>query len=104
MRIFRKTVVALSVLCASPCFADANLEAVPTAWRLQQYVGSSVNAYYTGSPCTSGLLQLGGSVSADEKNRFWSLVLTAKATGKSVGIYYETTSGSCNITSFYTAN
>jgi hypothetical protein len=77
---------------------------VPTGWRLQNYVGGAVSLYYTSSPCGSGLLLLGAGASADEKNRLWSLVLTAKATNKSVGIFYETTSGSCNITSFYTAN
>ena len=102
--ISKFSLVMLAVLVPTAAFADANIEAVPTAWRLQNYTGSNMNVFYAGSPCIYGSLVLGASVSADDKNRFWSLILTAKATGKTVGIFYETTSGACNITSFYTAN
>jgi hypothetical protein len=104
MRIIRRALLALSVLCASPCLADAYIEAVPTTWRLQNYIGSNMYVWFTGSPCAGGSLVLGASVSTDDKNRFWALVLTAKASQKTVGIYYETTSGVCNITSFYMPN
>lgn len=95
-------IVAAALLgVATPAYADALIEAVPTNWRLQNYVNSGVTAYFTGSSCISGGLSFGPSATSDDKNRFWSLIMTAKALGKTVGIYYETTSGLCQITSFY---
>jgi hypothetical protein len=41
------------------------------------------------------------SATADEKNRFVAMVTTAKAAGKYMGVFYETVSGNCQITSFY---
>jgi hypothetical protein len=94
--------IATAILFGSDtAFADNNIQGSPASWRLQNYVGGLVSIYYSGSTCTNGLLNLPASSSADERNRLWSLVMTAKATGSTVGIFYETTSGNCNITSFY---
>lgn len=102
MKRLLKTVLATSALSAAqPALADTVIEVVPTGWRLQYYVGGDLYLYYTGSPCTSGQLHL--STTDAEKDRLWALMMTAKATGRSVGIYYETGSGTCNITSFYMA-
>jgi hypothetical protein len=61
----------------SGALADA-IEAVPTAWRLENYVGTTgVAAWYTGSTCTNGGLGFNASATVDDKNRFWSLVMTA---------------------------
>lgn len=102
-----KLVKAMSVLLffagSTRAFADTLIEAVPTGWRLQNYIGGTVTVYYTGTSCVSGSIQLPASATADEKNRFYSLVLAAKVAGKTVGIFYETTSGNCQITSFYAA-
>lgn len=78
------------------------IEAVPTAWRLENYVGATgIAAWYTGSPCATGNLSFNSSATADDKNRFWSLVMTAKVSGKPIGVAYVNVSGSCQIVSFY---
>lgn len=87
-------------LSSVPCLADAYVEAVPTGWRLQSYVSSGTYLYYTGSSCTSGYLQA-SAMSEDDRNRLWSTILTGRALGKAVGIFYETASGNCGITSFF---
>ena len=74
----------------------------PTNWRLQDYVGSSVDVYFTGSAassCTSGLMQMPSTATTDEINRFWSLILTAKTTGAKVGVIYD--SVTCLISTFW---
>jgi hypothetical protein len=101
MTHYKSAVAALLLAIGSPVYADNNIEAVPTGWRLQNYVSNGVNIYFTGSSCVYGGLSFSASATSDDKNRLWSMVLTAKATGKAVGIFYETVSGNCNITSFY---
>ncbi|WP_334186008.1 hypothetical protein [Novosphingobium sp.] len=79
--------------------------AVPTAWRLENYVdGHKVMLWFTGAPqCTNGNLS-GSGMSQDDYNRLWSLILTAKANSKPVSIRYTVTNGTCNIVSFLTDN
>ena len=80
--------------------AEAYITAVPTAWRLQQYINTGSNVetvWFTGSPCSNGNLSL-GTVTEAEKNRFWALVLSAKLSSRAIFVYYETTN--CTITSF----
>ena len=92
----------LAALVTAPAInaAEAMLTAVPTAWRLQQYInsgGTAETVWYTGSPCGSGNLSLGTATEA-EKNRFWALVMAAKLSNHSIFVFYETTN--CTITSF----
>lgn len=106
MRInkFFQAIVALGFTTTIPLSAVRAdiIEAVPTAWRLENYVGATgVAAWYTGSPCTTGALSFNSSATADDKNRFWSLVMTAKVSGKPIGVAYTNVSGSCQIVSFY---
>jgi hypothetical protein len=103
-RILRNLVLfpMLALAICVPALADANVEEDVQNWRLQNYVSNTVSAYFTGSSCTYGMLTFPSTASADDKNRFWALVLTAKTTGKKVGVFYETTSGTCQITSYYT--
>jgi hypothetical protein len=88
-------------LSAAPAFADNSIEAIPTGWRLQNYISNTIQIAFTGSICINGSLNFSASATSEDKNRFWSLILTAKATGKAVGVFYETVSWNCNITSFY---
>lgn len=81
--------------------ADVNIEQVPTSWRLQQYGPNSAAAYYTSSSCTSGQITVPTSYSAEDISRFWATVLTARALGLVVGIYYDNTTPACFITSYY---
>jgi hypothetical protein len=90
------------ILASGPAWADSVIYAVPTNWRLQNYIGTQgIVAWFTGSSCGNGALNLSSSSTSDERNRFWTLVLTAKVSGKAVGVYYETATGTCQITSFY---
>lgn len=100
---FRALVASGLVALAPLSAAQAeSLDAVPTAWRLENYVGATgVAAWFTGSTCTNGGLGFNSSATADDKNRFWSLVMTAKVSGKPIGVIYTNISGSCQIASFY---
>ena len=85
-----------------PASADTEIYASPASWRLQNYIGGSgLVAWFTGSSCTIGLISFSSGATNDDRNRFASMVLSAKLSGKSMGVFYETTSGSCQITSFY---
>ena len=81
---------------------NISLVAVPTAWKLQNYIGDIVVIYYSSSPCTSGKLNLPSNATTDDKNRLWSLIMTAKISGKEVQIYYDNSEvpSKCTITSF----
>lgn len=98
-RLLEMILATSALFAAAPALADTSIETVPNGWRLQNYVGGDLKIFFTGSPCGAGQLRLAGT--DEEKNRLWALILTAKASGKSVGIFYETSSGACNITSFY---
>jgi hypothetical protein len=97
------TLSALTLFAAPTAFADAFFEVSPAAWRLQVYIPDLVVAYYTPSPCVGGSITFSSNATQDDRSRFYALVLSAQATGKKVGVYYETVSGGCQITSFYTA-
>ncbi|MDV6331303.1 hypothetical protein [Asticcacaulis sp. 201] len=77
------------------------VEAVPSKWRLQNYIGGNVRVYFTGSTCDYGNITMPASSTAEELNRFYSTVMTAKATSKTMGIYYIYDGSSCFVTSFY---
>ena len=96
------TVFAATPIFSSAAMADTEIVGVPTNWRLQNYIGSQgVVTWYAGSTCSNGMLNFSPSSTADERNRYFSLILTAKMSGKQVGVYYETASGLCQTTSFY---
>ena len=82
-------------------WADINIEQVPTAWRLQQYGPNSAVAYYTASTCAGGQLSVPTNYSADDISRFWATVMTARALGQVIGIYYDNSTPACYITSYY---
>ncbi len=79
----------------------ANIEAVPSAWRLQDYSDGSISIYFTGSPCPSGHLVLQSTVSEGVKERLWSTVMAGKLAKQPVGIFYRVEGGSCIISNFY---
>lgn len=93
---------AYALLFNSPALAESHILAVPNNWLLQNYMNASgVVSWFTGSSCNNGLITLPPSATDDDRNRFFSLILSAKISGKAVGVYYETVSGSCQISSFY---
>ncbi|KRA63874.1 hypothetical protein ASD79_21520 [Caulobacter sp. Root655] len=93
--------LASALLAASPALADNYFEAVPTGWKMQNYVPNNLITYYTGTACYAGQISFGPNATNEDKNRFYSLVLTAQTTGKKIGVFYETVSGSCQISSFF---
>lgn len=102
--LHRAVAVALGLGAVSATAMADNYEAVPTGWRLENYVAShTVTLWYTGAPgCMGGHIE-GAGMSQDDYNRLWSLILTAKSTNQKIGIFYTGSGGNCTITSFYTA-
>jgi hypothetical protein len=101
-KIFALALSALALSSAPAAWADANIEASPAGWRMQNYAPNTLLVHFTGSPCQYGTLSFPANATNEDRNRFYALVLSAATTGKKVGVYYETVSGSCQITSFYT--
>ncbi|WP_145727903.1 hypothetical protein [Nitrospirillum viridazoti] len=79
--------------------ASGFVEEVPTKWRLQDYIPHVVVWFTSASQCPNGQLNLPSTASADLIERFWSTVMTAKVTGKKIGVTYD--SSSCTITDYY---
>ena len=73
---------------------------VPTGWLVQNYVPGSVVLWFTPSNCPSGLLQLPASATASDHARLYSTVMAAKLTNSKMFLYYESSGGSCQISSF----
>lgn len=72
---------------------------VPTAWRPENYTGNGVVAWFTSAACSNGnQIHFGSDATTDDKNRFWSVAMTAKIASKKVFVYYDSTT--CNIVSF----
>lgn len=99
--LFRYLVgLVVLLIGATPAMAD-NIFDYPINWRLQNYVSDNrVVVFFTGvQNCPSGELSLSNATDA-QKDRFWSIVMTAKITNKRVGIFYT----GCVIDSFYLEN
>ncbi len=88
---------ALSISAPSHA-AVVHLYEVPTAWKLENYVGGVVTTWYTGATCPDGRLNLPSSASTDEVNRYFALILAAKISSRMVFVRYDNVS--CNIESF----
>lgn len=96
----KKLIAGNLILWVSSASMAESMYAVPTAWRLENYIGDGVVAWYTGSTCTNGKLGFGDGASLDDKNRFWSVVMAGKTSGKRVFVYYNEESSNCDIVSF----
>lgn len=81
--------------------APRELKEVPKNWRLQNYIGDGVNAWYTlsgpQSACLSGNLHFAAATN-DDRDRFWKTVTWAKLAGRKMIVFYESTT--CAISSF----
>ena len=101
--MYRKIVfVALCFVFSHAYATDMSIDTVPTSWRLQNYSGDKVVAFFTGSACESGRLDFRSDATLGDKNRFWSVVLTAKVANKPVVVYYDASGApsQCLISSF----
>ncbi|HEY9692822.1 MAG TPA: hypothetical protein V6D15_11485 [Oculatellaceae cyanobacterium] len=103
--MLRKLLVLVPIVAAlniTPAFAQAIIIfAVPTDWRLENYPGSNITLWNTGSNCASGKLSFPSTATEADKNRLFSMIMLAKATSRPAGIYYINTNGNCVIQSFY---
>jgi hypothetical protein len=74
----------------------------PTVWRLENYPGSAVTAYFTSSTCPSGQVTFPPAATTADMNRFWATVSVAKTTGRKMFLYYEAANApsTCTILSF----
>lgn len=96
------TSALIALTCPQAAAADASIEAVPTAWRLENYnSGMDLAVWFSGSSCSNGKLTFPPTATNDHRNRFYSLILSSKAMGKKIGVFYETSTGNCQMTSFY---
>ena len=78
------------------------IEAVPIGRLLQDYMDGNASLYFTRLPSPRGYgnrMLVGRSTHRDSVNRLWSVIMTAKVSGKMVGTFYNPTT--CQIQSFY---
>lgn len=96
----KKFLLASALVTASTgCFAQIlQLDVVPTNWKLENYMNDNIVVWYTESVCQNGKLTFSDNATTQDKNRFWSTLLSAKATNSEVFVRYESTT--CNIESF----
>jgi hypothetical protein len=97
----------LSFILFSLCFGSAHgvmtqITSSPSSWRLENYAGGPVVAWFTSSTCASGQVSFGSSATVADFNRFWATVSIAKTTGKKMFLYYENANApaTCPIISF----
>jgi hypothetical protein len=74
--------------------------AIPSTWRLENYVSDNVVLWYTGSTCANGLMKLPVSASKADRDRLWVTVSLGKSSDKKVFIIYYPQSTTCEIISF----
>jgi hypothetical protein len=92
--------ITWSLFAASSARCADSLVEVPTDWRLENYLGNSVVSWLPRIICDNGMRQLhfDSSATNDDKNRYWSTVLSAKFAGKKIFVIYD--KPTCNIISF----
>jgi hypothetical protein len=79
---------------------EVQIAAVPTAWRVQNYVPQTVVLWFTGSTCINGQLTLPGTAVKADSDRLYATVMMGKAAGKKVYLYYTASAGGSLINSF----
>lgn len=91
-----------SLVCTSAVASIRIIEAVPSGWKLENYVNSdsgTVVVWYTGSACNGGRATLVGT-DVSQKDRFWAVIMAGMVKSKKVFVYYDDSTSDCNITSF----
>jgi hypothetical protein len=95
---------AACALLATASLAQAQttgpLSAVPTAWRVENYVPDNVALWFTGSSCASGQLIMPANATKADRDRLYATVMAGKAAGKPVFVYYTASGTNCTIVSF----
>ncbi|WP_146029829.1 hypothetical protein [Erythrobacter sp. SAORIC-644] len=78
--------------------ASTMVQIVPNSWRLENYQGNRVVVWTNGSTGNCARLDLHSSWSEDDRNRFWSTIMTGKAGQKMVFVFFDDVT--CEIISF----
>lgn len=78
--------------------AARELNGVPTGWKLENYPGGSVVVWHVAPECANGRLTLPASTTTDDKQRLWSVVLSAIVANHKVFVTYDTKT--CVLASF----
>ena len=76
---------------------------VPTGWKMENYFGGNLVVFSSGSACKNGRLSFPSHATVHDKNRFWSLILSSKATKSKVFVIYKDDS-LCTLVSFATVD
>jgi hypothetical protein len=87
---------ALQASAAMAATVSATL--VPNGWILENYSGNEVTVWTNGTTGACARLNLGASWTSDDRNRFWSTIMTGKVAQKTVFVYYDDTT--CQLVSF----
>lgn len=93
--------IALSGVASA---TTVGIDAIPTGWRLQNYVGSGIALWGAPAPeCVitannTTKLDMPSTTASDDKNQFGAIMLSAIITEHKIHIEYDNTT--CAITSF----
>jgi len=86
-------------MCNCASAAETYISAVPTSWRLQNYIPDTPRLYFSGSDCGPySMLAMPTNATKADRDRLYNTIMAAKLTKKPVFIYYESTT--CTINSF----
>lgn len=86
--------------CQSVYSVELSFTEVPKNWHIENRLGNTVKAYFTGTNCVSGKLRLGASATDKDKDRFWFTVMAAKLSSREIIIYYDASLPDCQLTRF----
>lgn len=103
--MIREGFLIASLLLTSLNSAQAAMTFVsttPDQWRLENYSGSSVVVWFSGSSCSSGQLTFAADATPAQISRFWAAVTVAKLTGQKMFLTYDNANAptTCPIISF----
>ena len=101
----KKFLLIMVLLSISQTVFAANkfMTNVPTNWKMENYFGDRLIVFFSGSSCESGKLSFPSNATVSDKNRFWSLILSAKATKSKVFVIYKD-DPNCTLVSFASVN
>ncbi len=99
----RRFAMALMAIAATTQASEASaasigLTLVPNAWILENYSGNEVTVWTNGTTGACARLHLDTAWTSDDRNRFWSTIMTGKIAQKNVFVYYDDVS--CRLISF----
>jgi len=87
------------MMCNCASAAEVYISAVPTNWRLQNYIPDTLAIYFSSSSCApNGYLLMPANATKADRDRLYNTIMAAKLAKRPVFILYESTT--CTINSF----